>query len=221
MYKAKLLLVSTLVVLAVGAVAATYASATTQFELTGRESDEFAENPTMSETEPLVLAAEKEPTIECKKVQLEKGVVKNDSPEATFKSIHFASCVDASEPACEVPTIETVEMKDTLEKDGSKEGETDEKFAPKSGKGEEAEIAHFKLKSKKGEECKETKELKLEGSFDSKKEDNAAKEDSHHLGFEVKPEAGDTLKYGDQVFPALFMLSFSWTLVNVVTWGLG
>ena len=216
MSKAKLLLASMVIVLAVGAVAAASASATTQFELNGRESDEFAKEPTVSE--PLVLAAEKEPTIECKKVEFEKGVVKNDSPEATFKSIHFANCVDTSEKTCEVPTIETVEMKDTLEKDGSKEGETDEKFAPKNGKGEEAEIAHFKLK---GKECKETKELKLEGAFDSKKEDNAAKEDNHHLGFEVKPETGDLLKYGDQVFPALFMLAFSWTLVNVVTWGLG
>jgi hypothetical protein len=215
MYKARLLLVSMLLVLAFGAVAAASASATTQFELTGSESDEFAKEPTVSE--PLVLAAEKEPTIECKKVEFEKGVVTNDSPVATFKSIHFASCVDVSEKTCEVPAIDSVEMKDTLEADGSA-GETDEKFAPKGEEGAEAVIAHFKLS---GKECKETKELKIEGAFDSKKEDNAAKEDDHHLGFEVKPETGDTLKYGDQVFPALFMLAFSWTLINVVTWGLG
>jgi hypothetical protein len=97
-------------------------------------------------------------------------------------------------------------MKDTLELDG-KGAETDEKFEPKSG-GKEKEIAKFKLE---GKGCKETNELKLEGAFDSKKEENDTKEDDHHLDFEVKPESGE-LKYGDQPFPALLMLRFTWAL---------
>jgi len=115
-------------------------------------------------------------------------------------------------------------MKDTLKADGESEGkpDTDEEFAPKSGKGEEPEIASFKLE---GEKCKvaENKEtLKLAGAFDSKAEDNEKQEDDHHLGFADSPEEkGDPLKYGDQLNPALFMLSFTWTLVVPIFWGLG
>jgi hypothetical protein len=220
MSKAKLLIASMLVVFAVGAVAAASASATTQFELeAGHASALFLAKPKVLES--LLLKATGEPEISCATVELEKGLVTNDSTLASFKSIDFASCVDKTEPACKVPTIKTVEMKDTLKADGESEGkpDTDEVFAPKNGTGEEAEIAHFKLE---GTECKETKELKLAGAFDSKAEDNEKQEDDHHLGFADSPEEkGDPLKYGDQLNPALFMLSYTWTFTVPIFWGLG
>jgi hypothetical protein len=182
-----------------------------EFKLEGRTSDEFAEEAKVKEN-PL-LEAEGEPTIECSKIKFDDGAITNNSPEATFKSIHFEGCVDKSaEATCEVPTIETAELKDTLQEDGAK-GETDEKFAPKSGD----EIAHFKLKGKEGKECSETNELKLEGDFISKQEDNENPEDEHNLGIDVTPESKE-LEYGDRLSFASFRISFSWHLSIEANW---
>src|SRR5579863_1073867 len=181
MSKVKLLMASMLLVFALGAIAAASASAeeTAEFRIEGLAKGvnvEFAE--TVEVSSPLLLAAEgenekkekeKEPTFECSKMKIEKGIIKNDSPEVTIKSFHYEGCVDTSETTCELPKIETVELKDTLQADGetiTKEKETDEKFEPKSGK----VIAEFKLK---GSLCKEKeKTFKIEGDFISKKEDN-------------------------------------------------
>jgi hypothetical protein len=170
-----------------------------EFRLAEGTTRELAKEAKVSEN--LLLKATGEPTIECSKIQFEKGIITNDSPIATFKSIRFEGCVDKSDEKCTVPTIATAELKDTLQEDGSK-GETDEKFKPKSGN----EIAHFKLE---GAECNETKELKLEGDFISKREDNEKSEDEHKLGIAVMP-ASDELEYGDQLVPALFCTSYGW-----------
>jgi hypothetical protein len=183
------------------------APSSAEFKLAeGHESGELKEEPTVNS--PLVLEAEKEPTIECSKMKIKKGVVKNDSPEATIQSIHFESCVDKSEASCEVPTIATVELKDTLQPDGPK-GDTDEKFAPKGGTGEEPEIASFTLKNKGSETCNETNELELAGDFISKQEDNEGSEDIHNLGIAVSPESKE-LKYGDQLRAAAFYINYAW-----------
>jgi hypothetical protein len=213
MSKAKLLLASMLLVFAISAIATASASAQADFKLGEKEgkqltSDEFAEETKVKSN--LKLEAEGEPTIECSKMQIDDGVVTNDSPEATIKSLHFDGCVDKSaEKTCEVPTIETTELKDTLQEDGPK-GDTDEKFAPKSGE----EIAHFKLK---GEKCAEKNELKIEGDFISKQEDNENPEDEHKLGIGVTPESKE-LKYGDQLSFGFFSISFGWSMRITVTW---
>jgi hypothetical protein len=188
--------------------------AQSKFELASGESAEFKEETAVKS--PLVLEAEKEPTIECSKMQIKKGVVTNGSPEATIQSIHFDGCEDKSEPACEVPTIETVEMTDTLLEDGTT-GNTDERFAPKNDEGAEPEIASFKLKGKEGKTCTETSELKLAGDFISKKEDNEASEGEHKLGIAVTPELKE-LKYGDQLRFAFFSINFGWGMSITVAW---
>jgi hypothetical protein len=218
MSKIKLLLASMLLVFALGTIAAASASAeeTAEFRIEGLEKGvnvEFAETAEVSS--PLLLAAEgenekkekeKEPTIECSKMKIEKGIIKNDSPEITIKSLHFEGCLDTSEKTCELPKIETVELKDTLHADGetiTKEKETDETFEPKTGK----VIAEFKLK---GSLCKEKeKTLRIEGDFVSKKEDNFKSEDAHNLGIEVTPASGE-LKYGDQTYGGLWRDDFHW-----------
>jgi hypothetical protein len=207
MSKVKLILASILLVFAASAIAAASASAQAEFRLEGAESAEFAE--TVEVTSPLLLEAkgetEKEPTIECTKMKIDDGIIKNDSPEVTIKSLHFEGCADLSEKTCKVPTIATAELQDLLQEDGEKAGEkeTDEKFKPKSGE----EIAHFKLE---GSECKESaKTLKIEGDFISKKEDNDKSEDIHNLGIEVTPGSGE-LKYGDQTLPALLRIDYHW-----------
>jgi hypothetical protein len=181
---------------------------------TERTTDEFAEEAKVSE--PLVLEAEggNEPAIECKKMQLVHGVIPDFSSEILFKSIHWDECVDKSEASCEVPTIETGELKDTIQEDGTK-GETDEKFEPKSGK----EIAKFTLKSKTGEVCNKAGELKLDGDFISKQEDHETDEDEHVLGINVTT-ASKELEYGDQFFFGSFHISFGWHLNIAFTWGL-
>jgi hypothetical protein len=178
-----------------------------EFKLASGTSDEFEEEAKVNSN--LKIEATGEHTIECSKMQLVKGVVTNNSPETTFKSIHFDGCTDKTEAACEVPTIETAELKDTLQEDGSK-GETDEKFEPKTGE----EIAHFKLK---GETCKETNELKLEGEFISKQEDNEGSENEHKLGINVEP-GSDELQYGDQLSFGFFSISFGWRLRISAAW---
>jgi hypothetical protein len=215
MSKVKLLLASMLLVFAVGAIAAASASAQAEFKLGEREgkqlaSDEFAEEAHVKSN--LKLEGEKEPTIECSKMQIDDGVVTNDSPEATIKSLHFDGCVDKSEETCEVPTIETVALKDTLHEDGEK-GDTDETFEPKSGK----EFAHFKLKSKEGKGCSETNELKIDGKFTSKKEDNESPEDEHKLGIGVTSSSKE-LEYGDQLRFGGFSINFGWGMVINVFW---
>ena len=101
MSKVKLLLASMLLVFALGAIAAASASAeeTAEFRIEGLEKGvnvEFAE--TVEVSSPLLLAAEgenekkekeKEPTIECSKMKIEKGTIKNDSPEITIKSFRL------------------------------------------------------------------------------------------------------------------------------------
>jgi hypothetical protein len=181
-----------------------------RLEGTERTTDEFAEEAKVSEN--LLLEAEKEPTIECSKMQLVGGIIADYSSEALFKSIHFSGCVDKSEAACEVPTIETPEMKDTLLEDGSK-GETDEKFEPKNGR----EIAHFTLKNKETGTCGETKELKIEGDFISKQEDHETAENEHILGISVT-SASKEIEYGDQLFFGSFHISFGWHLNLSFTW---
>jgi hypothetical protein len=181
----------------------------------GTKTAEFEKEATV-ET-PLKLEAENEPTIECSKMQIEKGVVTNGSPEVAIKSVHFEGCADKSEASCEVPTIETGELQDTLEAqgvNGKGEKETDEKFKPKSGE----VIAEFKLKNKGGEECKEReKTLKIEGDFISKKEDNDKSEKEHDLGIAVTPESKE-LKYGDQTVFAFFSINFHWRLTALIVW---
>jgi hypothetical protein len=194
-----------------GASGGTGDEAQPEFRLGEGTSAEIAETEKVNEN--LLLKATGEPTIECSKMKIEGGVITNDSPEATFKSIHFESCKDISaETTCEVPTIETAELRDTLQEDGAK-GETDEDFEPKSGD----EIAHFTLKNKGSETCSETKELKIEGDFISKREDNEGSEDEHTLGINVKPES-EELKYGDQLSFGLFCLNFGWRLRVSVAW---
>jgi hypothetical protein len=183
-----------------------------EFQLTGLSKDEFDTKAVVNT--PLKLEAKEEPTIECKKMGIEKGVITNDSPEATIKSIDWEECEDKTEAACKVPTIKTTELVDTLQADGSS-GETDEKFKPKSGE----EIANFKLEGTGCKPAEENKTLRIEGDFISKKEDNDTSEDEHKLGVEVT-EASDELKYGDQPVFAAFIISFHWGLVVVVTWSL-
>ena len=218
MSKAKLILTSMLLVFALGALAAASASAeTAEFRVGPLEkgaTEEFAE--TVEVASPLLLAAEgetegkkeKEPTIECKKMRIEKGIIKDDTPEATFKSFDYEECKDLSEEkTCKVPPILTVELKDTLEAEGGKEGErvTDERFEPKSGK----VIAEFKLEGSECKPVKEGKTLRIEGDFISKHEDNDISETAHNLGFEVTPGSGE-LKYGDQTYGGLFRDDFHW-----------
>ncbi|HXB65816.1 MAG TPA: hypothetical protein VNV42_13180 [Solirubrobacteraceae bacterium] len=212
MSKVKLMLASMLLVFAVGAIGAASASAQAEFKLGEREgkqltTDEFAEEAHVKSN--LKLEGEKEPTIECSKMQIDDGVVTNNSPEATIKSLHFDGCVDVSEKTCEVPTIETAALKDTLHEDGEK-GDTDETFEPKSG----TELAHFKLK---GAECKEASELKIKGKFTSKKEDNEAPEDEHKLGIGVTSSSKE-LEYGDQLRFGGFSINFGWGMVINVFW---
>jgi hypothetical protein len=214
MPKTKLILASMLLVFAVSATTAVSASAeTAEFRIEGLEKGatvELAE--TVEVSSPLLLASEgetegkkeKEPTIECSKMKIEKGIITNDSPEITLK-FDYEGCVDTSEKTCEVPPILTTELKDTIEAEGGEEGkrETEEKFKPKSGE----VIAEFKFK---GEACKEkTKTLRIEGDFISKKEDNDKSEDAHNLGVEVKPES-DELKYGDQAYYGLYRDDYHW-----------
>jgi hypothetical protein len=218
MSKVKLLLASVLLVFAVGATAAASASAeTAEFRMEGLEkgaTEEFAE--TVEVSSPLLLAAEgetegkkeKEPTIECKTMKIEKGVITDDSPEATFKSFDYGECKDLSEEKnCKVPPILTVELKDTLEAEGGAEGarKTEEKFEPKSGK----IIAEFKLEGSECKPVKEGKTLRIEGDFISKVEDNDVSESAHNLGVEVTPGSGE-LKYGDQTYGGLFRDDYHW-----------
>jgi hypothetical protein len=183
-----------------------------EFLLTGRSTDEFDTKADV--TTPLKLEATGSPTIECGKERIEKGVVTNESAEATIKAFFWEECKDTSETKCTVPTIKTNELTDTLQEDGEDakgEKETDEKFKPKSGE----EIANFKLE---GSECKEKeKTLRIEGDFISKKEDNDVSEEEHNLGVEVKPE-NEELKYGDQPVFALFRISLRWALVIPIFW---
>lgn len=229
MSKVKLILTSTLLVFAISAIAAASASAeTAEFRVGALEkgaTEEFAE--TVEVNTPLLLAAEgetegkkeKEPTIECTKMKIEKGVIKVDTPEATFKSFDYEGCKDLSEENCKVPSILTKELKDTLEAEGGKEGEkeTEEKFEPASGK----VIAEFELENKEGKECKASGahgfKLRIEGDFISKHEDDDKSEAVHNLGFEVKPESGE-LKYGDQTYGGLFRDDYHWRPRLLLNW---
>jgi hypothetical protein len=220
MSKVKLTLVSVLLVFALSAVAAASASAeTAEFRIEGLAKGatvEFAE--TVEVTSPLRLEAkgetkgkkEEEPTIECKKMKIEKGIITNDSPEVSIKSFDYEGCEDKSEGQsnCKVPPILTRELTDTLEADGVNEKgekETDEKFKPKTGE----LIAEFKLEGEKCKPIEEEKTFRIEGEFISKKEDNDKSEDVHNLGVEVKPESGE-LKYGDQTYGGLWRDDFHW-----------
>jgi hypothetical protein len=187
-----------------------------EFLLTGRSTDEFDTKADV--TSPLKLEAKGSPTIECSKERIEKGVVTNESAEATIKAFDWEECKDTTEETtCEVPTIKTNELTDTLQEDGEDakgEKETDEKFKPKSGE----VIAEFEFKNKGSETCSVTgKKFKIEGDFISKKEDNDVSEEEHNLGVEVKPENKE-LEYGDQVEFALFRISLRWTLVIPIIW---
>jgi hypothetical protein len=226
MSKIKLILTSTLLVFAVSAIAAASASAeTAEFRVGPLEKGSTAEiAETVEVSSPLLLAAEgetegkkeKEPTIECTKMKIEKGLIKVDTPEATFKSFDYEGCKDLSEETtCKVPSILTVELKDTLEAEGGAEGErvTEEKFEPKSGK----VIAEFKLEGSECKPVKEGKTLKIEGDFISKHEDDDKSEAAHNLGFEVKPESGE-LKYGDQTYGGLFRDDYHWRPRLLLNW---
>jgi hypothetical protein len=204
----KRLVISMLIVPAICAVAAASASAAS-FDLGSGSTAEFAQEPTV--TENLVLSAKGEPEIECSKVQLEHGIVTNGSPTVKIESIHFDGCTDESESACKVGTVETKPIKDTLEETTGK-GDTIEKFTPSTGK----EFANFKLT---GESCKTTEELKLDGDFVSRKEDNEESEDTHKVGFSVTSES-DELEYGDQLVFAAFRVGLNWGFVSIIPWGL-
>ena len=146
-------------------------------------------------------------------MQIVGGVIADYNPVALFKSIHFSGCVDKSEETkCEVPTIETPELKDTLQEDGPA-GDTDEKFEPKSGR----ELAHFTLKNKGTEKCGKIEELKIEGDFISKQEDNEKAENEHRLGINVTA-ASKEIEYGDQLFFGSFHISFGWHLNLSFSW---
>jgi hypothetical protein len=217
MSKIKLLLASMLLVFAVGAIAAASASAEEEkpeFVVEGLKeggTDKVAEVSTKFES-PLVLEATEEPTIECTKDKIVGEAIKDDGTDDTIKALDFEECVDTSEKStCKVPKIETAELEVELEA-GKTEGKTDEKFKDANGS---KEIAKFTLE---GKECKETKELKLDGDFISREEDHEERlEKDLPVDVEVKPES-DELEYGDQLHHAHFYLELR--LYAPIPWGL-
>ncbi len=202
MPKIKLLLVSMLLVFALGAIAAASASAeeTPEFVMEGLKEGETEkiEEKSTTDIKPLVLEAEGEPTIECKKDKVVGETVTDDSTEDAIKALDFEECKDNSESACTLSKIETKELEVVLE-DGTTTEDTREKFKPKSGE----VIAEFTLG---GSLCKEKEKLKLEGDFTSKEEDNEVKvEKELPVDVEVKAASGE-LKYGDALRNASFRL---------------
>jgi hypothetical protein len=210
MYKTRLLALGALAVLVAGLVAVAPALASSSFELSGRSSDELAEQPTM--TESMKLEEEGDPTIECKKVQIHHGVVVSGAEDIKIGSIRFDSCEDESEPEnCAVSTIETKEISDRLESEGeAKSGDTEEKFTPASG----TEFAQITFQ---GPKCKNTKSLELGGDLVSKIEDNEGSEDTHKLNFNMT-KGSDPLVYG--VGFAAFHVGWGWYMVVPVFWTL-
>jgi hypothetical protein len=212
MFKTQLLLASMLVALAIGAVTATSASAAS-FLLESGTTAELAEEPTLKKN--VLLEATGEPTIECSKLQMEHGIVTNGSPILKIASIRFDGCKDKSEAGCEVVTLKTKEVKDTLEETEKVEDDTVEKFAPASGK----EILSFTLKKKGAETCSHTEKLLLVGDFVSKPEENGGDEGSHALGFGVTSSSKE-LEYGDQLLPAILEFVLAWRLLQSIGWAL-
>jgi hypothetical protein len=210
--KAKLLLTSMLLVFAVGVIAvACSAAQAANFVFEGAkegETEKFTEESKKDE-KAFRLEAEKEPTIECGNTKIVSGTVKDDSADATVKNLDFEGCVDLSEKECKVPNIDTNEMEVDLEA-GKTEGDTVEKFKPKSG----AVIAHFKLE---GEKCKEKEELKIDGDFISDEEDNETLAEEHPVDVEVTA-ASHELEYGDQLHFAALRLELR--LRAPIRWGL-
>lgn len=203
MSKVKLLLASMLLVFALGAIAAASASAEEEkpeFVIEGLkegETEKLSEE-SREDIKPLVLEAEGEPTIECKKGRVIGETVKDDSTEEAIKALDFESCKDNSESTCTLSKIETKELEVVLE-DGTNAEDTREKFEPKSGE----VIAEFTLG---GSLCKEKEKLKLEGDFTSREEDNEAKvEKELPVDVEVKASSGE-LKYGDALHNASLRL---------------
>lgn len=192
MSKVKVLLASMLLVFALGAVVAASASAEEPgFAIEGLkegETEKLSEEA-REDAKPLVLEAEGEPTIECKKTKLVGETVKDDSKEDAIKAFDYEECKDNSEAACKLSKIETKELEVVLE-DGKNAEDTDEKFKPKSGE----ELAHFKLE---GEKCKETNELKIDGDFTTREENHEAiAEKEVPIDVEVSASSGE-LQYGD------------------------
>jgi hypothetical protein len=206
MPKIKLLLASILLVFAVGAITAASAAAEEEKPefvvegLTEGGTEQVAEESTKF-IKSLVLEASEEPKIECSKDKIVGETIKDDSADDTIKALDFEGCTDKSEEkACKVPSgdIDTTELEVELES-GKNEKDTDEKFKPVKSN----EIAHFKLE---GSECKETKELKIDGDFISKEEDNEEKaEGALPVNVEVEASSGE-LEYGDQLRDASFRL---------------
>jgi hypothetical protein len=215
MCRIRLLVLSALAVLMVGVVAVAPALASSSFELSGRSSDELAEQPTM--TEPMVLEDQEKavPTIECSKVQIHHGVVVSGSEDIKIGSLRFDSCTDTTEPTkCAISTIETTEISDKLESEGeAKSGDTEEKFTPASG----TEFASIKPKNKGTETCESIGKLALDGDLVSKIEDNEGSEDTHKLNFNMT-KGSDPLIYGGGF--AAFHMGFGWYMVIPVFWTL-
>jgi hypothetical protein len=216
MSKVKLLLASTLLAFAVGAIATASASA----EETKEEAEFVIEGTKAGATETLgeasteferslILEAKGEPRIGCDRIKVVGETIKDDSTTATIGALDFENCEDLSNPAkCSVSSIDTNELEVRLEPSGKLEKDTVEKFKPKSG----SEVAHFKLK---GSECNETKELKIDGAFTSEEEDHEAKAEKE-LPVNIDPFEIGELEYGGQ--PALLVLSFR--IRAPVPWGL-
>ena len=216
MSRAWLLVSSMLAVLAVSAVVAgpsLAASASASFELGGRSTDELAEQTTMSE--PLVMEAEGQPTIECSKVQIKHGEVTNGSSSIAIGGFRFANCIDkSSETKCVVSTIETKAITDTLESEGKQiEGDTQEDFKPTAG----TEFASFKLKNKGEASCGTTASISIGGDLVSKIEDNEKNEDTHKLNFN-DTKGSDPFIYGGGL--AAFHVGFGWYMIIPVVWSL-